>query len=283
VRALLIHEFSPFTVQALLYAKRKHLPVVVSSEVGRGNASFFGRRTRWWHAFWGKFTDGVVACCPAAHEPLSGRKVPTVAAYHAVDSRLYLPAERGAPPGQDEVVTFAYLGQMIHRKGLDLWLRAAARLKSGGTSNFRLLFIGGGDRTWVETIVSQLGLGPEVEFTGFLSGAAIRETLGAADVFVLPTRQDTYAAVVHEAACLGLPLLISRHAGAAQALVEPGENGLVVDPEDTGEFAIALKQLMDPGVRAPMRAASRRIGESHSAHLRGAALWAWMKENQFVS
>lgn len=279
VRGILIHEFSPFTLQALLYARWHRIPVCVSTEVGRGNAHFFGPRTRWWHALWGRFIQGVVACCPAAHEPLSRKQVPTVSTYHAVDSRLYVPVphEGGAR------VTFAYLGQMIRRKGLDLLLQAAARLRENGVENFRLLLIGGGDTGWLHELIGSLGLQDHVAFTGFLSGAAIREALAGSDVFVLPTRQDTYAAVVHEAACLGLPLLISRHAGAAQALVRPGQNGLVFDPEDIASFAAKMQTLLPARVRDPMRKVSRAVGEEHSAHVRGAALWHWMVDHALVT
>lgn len=275
VRAVLVHEFSPFTLQALLYAKLNRLPVVVSTEVGRSNRQFFHARTRLWHGFWSRFVDGVAACCPAAHEPVSGRRVPTIATYHAVDSRLYAPIAKVRDA--HEPVVFAYLGQLIRRKGLDLLLAAAAQLKQDGHTNFRLRFIGGGDEAWLRGSIAQSQLESYCELTGFLTGTAIREALGTADVFVLPTRQDTYAAVVHEAACLGLPLLVSRHAGAAAALVREGLNGLVVTPEDTADFSARMLEMLDPSKREPMRLASRAIGEAHSAHVRGAALWHFMK------
>jgi glycosyltransferase involved in cell wall biosynthesis len=274
VRAVLIHEFSPFTLQGLIYAKYKRVPVVVSTEVGRRNAHYFHARTRWWHGFWSKLVDGVVACCPAAHESLSSGHVPTFSAYHAVDSRLYLPMERMR--ASSEPVVFAYLGQLIKRKGLDLFLAAAKQLQAGGVSNFKLRFIGGGDESWLRQTIAQHGLESNCELTGFLTGEAIRHAVGSADVFVLPTRQDTYAAVVHEAACLGLPLLISKHAGAAEALVVEGENGFTFDPDDATGTAALLMKLMREDVRAPMRAAARATGEEFSAHVRGAELWRWM-------
>lgn len=274
IRALLIHEYSPFTLQGLIYAKLKGLPVVTSTEVGRRNASFFSKRTRLWHAFWGRWVDGIAACCPAAHEPLSGKRVPTFSVYHGVDSRLYTPAVHLRQP-QDPVV-FAYAGQLIHRKGLDLFLRAAAELKARGVNGFKLRFIGGGNTAWLDRQIHEVGLENHVECAGFLSGAALRGAMQSADVFVLPTRQDTYGAVVHEAACLGLPLLVSRHAGAAEALVQERRNGFVVDPEDAGAFADCMWRLLDNTVRTEMAPASRQIGEEHSAHLRGKALWEWM-------
>ncbi|HYF36532.1 MAG TPA: hypothetical protein VD994_14655, partial [Prosthecobacter sp.] len=50
-----VHEFSPFTVSGLLYAKYRSLPVVVSTEVGRANAHFFPWPVRLWHQHWGHF------------------------------------------------------------------------------------------------------------------------------------------------------------------------------------------------------------------------------------
>ncbi len=271
IRGVLIHEFSPFTLQGLIFARWQRLPVVVSTEVGRSNAHFFNARTRMWHGWWGRFVQGIAACCPAAHEPISGKQVPTVATYHAMDSRIYqpLPSSRVS----SDPVVFAYLGQLIPRKGLDLWLEAARQLRDSGQRNFKLRFIGGGDDSWLRGCIAQCGLEDQCELTGFLSGPAIQQALGTADVFVLPTRQDTYAAVVHEAACLGLPLLVSCHAGAAEALVKDGVNGFIFDPENRAEFTQRMWQLMNASVRTTMRPLARSAGEIHSAHMRGAALW----------
>lgn len=278
IRAVWIHEYSPYTLEALFYARTRHIPLVVSSEVGRRNRSFYNFTTRLWHTFWGRFADGIVACSPAAREPLSGGARPMVAAYHAVDSRVYFTERKTACAGSP--VIFAFLGQLIHRKGIDLLLKAAACLRDEGMDGFRIRIIGGGDEAWVRGWIIRLRLEDKVELTGFLSGPAIRDALGSADVFVLPTRQDSYAAVVHEAACMGLPLLISKHAGAAEALVEDGGNGFILDPEDIDNFAAQMRRVLDPELRTKMGTLSRSIGEHFSAHERGKALWQWL-QSQF--
>lgn len=273
-RAVLAQEYGPMAVGAIWFAWRRRIPVVVLTEVGRRNAHFFSVRTRLWHAFWSRWIDGIVAACPAAHEPPGGRWLPAMAAYHAVDSRLYRPLPKyGAGP-----VVFAYVGQLIPRKGLDLWLEAAKLLSAGGRKDFRLRLIGGGDDAWLRAAVAAAGLESQVEWCGFLSGAALREALGTSDVFVLPSRRDTYAAVAHEAACLGLPLLLSRHAGAAEAMVREGENGFVIDPENATTFAQHMRLMMESALRERMAAAARAMGERMSAHRRGAHLWEWMRQ-----
>jgi glycosyltransferase involved in cell wall biosynthesis len=274
-RLIVIQEYSPFSLGALRFARKRRIPVVVLTEVGRRNRHFFSRRAQGWHAFWSRFVDGIAAACPAAHEPLSGGFLPSVATYHAMDARSFepLPRKHTGP------VTFAYLGQLIPRKGLDLWLEAARLLLAAGHGNFKLRIIGGGDENWVRGLAQAAGLADKMEWRGFLSGAALREALGTSDVFVLPTRQDTYAAVVHEAACLGLPLLVSGHAGAAEALVRDGENGFVVNPADARDFAQRMRFLLDARLRARLGAVSREVAEEFSAHRRGAALSHWMEEH----
>ena len=275
IRVVLIHEYAPYTLQALVFAKWRRIPVVVSSEIGLRNARYFSLISRLWHSFWGRFADGIVACSPSAREPLSGGTRPMIETYHALDSRIYVPI-RGMRVAGSPVV-FAYLGQLIHRKGIDLFLKAATRLRDEGAGEFRLRLIGGGDELWVRGCIRELRLEAMVELTGFLSGPAIRDALGSADVFVLPTRQDTYAAVVHEAACLGLPLLVSQHAGAAEALVREGQSGFAFEPENTDEFTALMRRLLQPELRKAMGAVARSTAESLSAHVRGRALWQWME------
>ena len=274
IRAIIAHEYSLYAVQALIYAKLHRIPAIIYTDLGCRNGHFFPWRTRLWHRLWGRLADGIIAGSPAAHQPLSRCATPSFSAYHAVDSRIYVPKERVTSP--DDPIVFAYLGQLIFRKGLDLFLRAAASLRAQTSQQFCVRLIGGGDLNWVVRLVAEMNLESHVELTGFLSGAAIREALGSADVFVLPTREDTYAAVVHEAACLSLPLLVSKHAGAAEALVHEGRNGFVFDPDNLDQFVDRLMRLLNATTREEMGVASRLIGETHSAHHRGKALWEWM-------
>lgn len=275
-----IHEYSPYTLTGLVYAKWQRIPVVVSSEIGRDNAACFRWTVRLWHRFWGHFVDGFIACCPAARRPLATTSAPCIDAFHAVDSRVFAPAVH---PPSNSAVTFVFLGHLIPRKGLDLLFAAAARLKVQTQLPFRLRVIGGGDTAALRQAAAQEGVAENLELTGFLSGEALREAVRSSDVFVLPTRQDTYAAVVHEAACLGLPLLVSKYAGAAEALIGGTRSGFIIDPFDADDFARHMLALFDGPTRAIMRTAARQRADELSAHQRGPALWQWMEQNSFAA
>jgi glycosyltransferase involved in cell wall biosynthesis len=274
-----IHEFSPYTLMGIFYAKWTGVPVVVSTEVGCANASFFPLLVRAWHGFWGHFVDGIIACSPAAHLPLCGEKLPLIAAYHAIDSRTFVPKSVKPEP---IITTFVFVGHLVHRKGIDLLLDASLQLRQRGVTQFKILFIGRDKDGWAEKETQRRGLDQIVDFKGFLSGDALRQAICEADVFVLPTRQDTYAAVVHEAACLGMPLLISRHAGACMALVEEAVSGFSFLPEDTDEFAAAMERMLSFETRLILSRGARLIGEKNSSHIRGPALRAWFMENYGV-
>ncbi len=271
VRGVIVHELTPYTLTALLYAKLRGLPVALLSEVGSGNTHQYPRHVKWWHGFWGWWVDAIIAACPAARVPVCGRALPVFETFHAVDSRLFQPMPK--PSFKDGQVVFVCSGQLIPRKGLDLLFKAAAQLRKQRGEDFRLRLVGGGDESWARDMAAREGVTDLVEWSGFLSRENMIVAIASADVFVLPSRSDSYAVVVQEAACLGLPLLVSKHAGAAEAVVREGVNGHIIDPEDTANFAAAMECLLDASTRARYGAAARARGEALSSPQRGAALW----------
>lgn len=271
-----VHEYSPYTLGALLWAKWRGKPVVVSSEIGRANQHYFPSHIRLWHRFWAHLADGIIACTPAALQPLCNDARPIVAAFHAADSRHLCPLTSQSPQRR---LTIVQTGSILPRKGADLLLQALLMLKQSGVSDWVLRLAGHDAEGWGQSWINRYQLQSQVQITGHLDGEALWSAFGNADVFTLATRQDTYAAVVHEAACLGLPLIISRHAGAAQALVEDGINGWIIDPENPHEYAAKLFTLFDSELRLRMSRASRQTAEHFSAHVRAPAVLRWMQYN----
>jgi glycosyltransferase involved in cell wall biosynthesis len=272
------HEYSPYTLTGILFAKTRRIPVVVSSDVGRGNRDSFPWIVRMWHRLWGHLADGVIACTPSARQPLCETSAPFVEAYHAADSRVFVPAASGHAQ-KNGTTHFVFVGRVIPVKGIDLLLSAAARLKTLGRTQWDLRLIGSDDDGYGAALIDQFGLRNEVRITGFKEGEALRREFSEGDAFVIATRQDTYAAVVHEAACLGLPLIVSQHAGAAEALVREGVNGFKIDPTDVDLFADRMAVMCDRQTREPLARESRKTGELFSAHRRGPAVWEWMQQS----
>jgi len=72
-----------------------------------------------------------------------------------------------------------------------------------------------------------------------------------ADVFILPTLSDGYALTQLEALSYGLPVIASRHCGAA---VTHGENGWILDDLEPATIATAIRLAIaerPPSTRPP--------------------------------
>lgn len=131
-------------------------------------------------------------------------------------------------------------------------MAASRELKTRGVKNWQVVLVGADPDGWAASLVKENGLNDCVRLTGQSESEGVQQELRQADVFVLPSREDTYAAVVHEAACLCLPLLVSKYAGASEALVEDGVNGYRLDPKNITEFADKLEMLCAPDLRQRM-------------------------------
>jgi glycosyltransferase involved in cell wall biosynthesis len=87
----------------------------------------------------------------------------------------------------------------------------------------------------------------------------------AADAFVLPTPYDSFGLVVTEAMACGLPVIVSREAGAAE-LIRHHENGLLLqDYASVDELTSHMRFLLsDPERASEIGAAARRSVEGMS-------------------
>jgi UDP-glucose:(heptosyl)LPS alpha-1,3-glucosyltransferase len=138
----------------------------------------------------------------------------------------------------DKVIVF--VANELHRKGFATLLRAWANIQK---PNERLLVVGRASPAAFVAEIAALGLTNRVHFAG--SADDVAQYYSAADVFALPTQYEPWGLVIVEALACGLPVLTSRLAGAASAVIE-GKTGLLLDePTDVCETAAKLRRLLD--------------------------------------
>jgi glycosyltransferase involved in cell wall biosynthesis len=125
---------------------------------------------------------------------------------------------------ESEPFTFLFAGYAGQRKGTDLLLSSSARLAQDGY-NHRVQFAGDAD----DSLFAKTDA--PVERLGYLNREELVAAFRRADVLVLPSRHDSFGRVVVEAMVTGLPVLLSEHVGAKEAVTE-GETGWVVPAED---------------------------------------------------
>lgn len=113
------------------------------------------------------------------------------------------------------------IGQFIPRKGFDVLMEAA----KGLPSNVGIYIIGG--EPTEEYVQLQKNL-PHVHFIGFQKKEELKQYYLAADLFVLPTREDIWGLVINEAMAFGLPVITTERCVAGLELVENGVNGFII-------------------------------------------------------
>lgn len=83
-----------------------------------------------------------------------------------------------------------------------------------------------------------------LRYAGRLSGDEVLEAYCAADVFLLPSREEPWGLVINEAMAVGLPVVITDRVGCADDIVRHEETGLIV-PSSPELIADAVLRLVD--------------------------------------
>lgn len=155
---------------------------------------------------------------------------------------------------------FLFVGQVIPRKGLVSLLRACALLQARGYEKYTLQIIGNGpQQSELEDFCREHALTDRIQWVGWVPFDRIGTYFKNADVFVLPTMEDTWGVVTLEAMLLGKPILCSTGAGTAE-LVASGENGYTFAPDDTEKLAELMQRFLDdPSLILAMGEKSQQI------------------------
>jgi glycosyltransferase involved in cell wall biosynthesis len=104
----------------------------------------------------------------------------------------------------------------------------------------------------------------KVSFLGALPPARVPAEMQDAAILVQPSLYETFGMPPVEAMACGLPVVASRAGGLAEIVVD-GETGLLVEPENPGQLAEALIELLENPARArAMGMAGRRRAELFS-------------------
>lgn len=168
-------------------------------------------------------------------------------------------ATEPAPPAghklMEDAVRISFLGQLGHRKGSGDLLQALARMKH--VQGWSATLAGDGAIAETRQQVQELGLS-NVAVPGWMSTAQREALLAETDLLVLPSYAENLPMVILEAFAHGIPV-ITTPVGAIPEVVEPGRNGLLVDPGHVAGLAEAIAQLIDdPSLRRQMGDAARQ-------------------------
>jgi glycogen(starch) synthase len=141
------------------------------------------------------------------------------------------------------------LGRVVEKKGFDLLLDAFKRIAPRYPDLGLVIGGSGPARDDLARAAAAAGLSNRVALPGTLSRAHVAWAMGAAAVFVLPSRIEPFGIVVVEALRAGCPTIVSTRGGATE-IVRDGVDGLLVDPYDAAALAGAIERLLSDATLA---------------------------------
>lgn len=109
-------------------------------------------------------------------------------------------------------------------------------------SHVRLVIGGSGpSRSTLQSEILKLNAQQRISLLGRLSRSEVKNALVSSDVFVLPSKVETFGVVLIEALALGKPI-ISTFSGGPEDIVSPN-NGILVPPDDDTALSMALQTM----------------------------------------
>jgi glycosyltransferase involved in cell wall biosynthesis len=239
---------------SLIFANRGKHPYPVISLVHHLRCSEL--RPKWQNAFYRvverkylRSVDGFIFNSSTTEKEvykLVKNRKPGIIAYPPTD-------QFGEPTSEEEIVHRAqthpfrilFLGNVIERKGLHTLLEAV----SGQRSDVRVDVIGSlaSDPPYVKRLrqlIERNHLASFVFLHGALDRTSLAEKLRQAHVLVVPSSYEGFGIVYLEGMGFGLPA-IGTTAGAAGEIIEDGQTGYLVGPNDSTSLAARLQSLAE--------------------------------------
>ncbi len=283
-----VHTLTDGLYGAWLYARLRRAPLIFEMTLLGDDDPMSVRANRArpralrWRMF--RSCDGYVAMSRAFLDPYRRASLPgdrlrlipqgvDVARFRAGDQRHRLQIRRQLDL-EDDAPLVVFVGSLVHRKGIDVLLRAWCTIQANRPTA-RLLLVGPdafdpGDpnRELLQRCLKELpsAAGARVHRLGVREDT--EAIVGASDVFVLPTRREGFGSAIIEAMACSLPCVVTELPGitdfifaspaAADLQADPETDGVVVAQENADELATAVCGLLaDPALRRSVGDAAR--------------------------
>ena len=164
------------------------------------------------------------------------------------------------PMGEAPPFLIAFVGQVIHRKGVDLLLQA---LETVADLPWRFEVAGAGPlESSLRARADSAGFAGRITWRGSLPNREIGGLLASCDLLVLPSRFDGWGVVVNEALAAGTPVVCSDACGAADLLATTTMGSVF----RSGSAAALSRAIRERIVAGPPNADARCSIRSHAKH-----------------
>lgn len=153
---------------------------------------------------------------------------------------------------KDGVLNIGSIKSLEAIYGIDILVRAFANVyerakKSKLGFELGLILVGKGSQMpLIQSMARSLGIEKCTSFRGSLIHSSVPKVLGEMDIFVAPSRSESFGVALVEASACGIPVVATRVGGIPE-VVENGVTGLTIDTEGVDELTEVLWRLIKDG------------------------------------
>jgi glycosyltransferase involved in cell wall biosynthesis len=142
--------------------------------------------------------------------------------------------------GLDESSMVLFVGRLLALKNIHVLINAFIRLPKDLAG--QLVIIGDGpEKKRLMGLCHKLAHTERVKFPGFISPHELVRWYCAADLFVLPSSDETWGVVVLESLACGTPVIVSDMVGSGPDVINTPEVGSIVPANDVASLARAME------------------------------------------
>ena len=210
------------------------------------------------------FSDGIVFESAYAQRVYRERIGPGPAPERIIPNGLQ-PSDFFTPSQSDSASDVLFVGELRDLKGVDVLLRALARLAPKRPASATIVGAGP-DAEKFKAQAAALGLDSLVRFTGALPA---REAFELGRIMTVPSRAESFPYIVLEAAAAGLPLIATSVGGIPEIVA--GTDTALIAPGDDAVLAEAIAAALDDPDAARARAARLKANVHDKFNVAGMA------------
>lgn len=184
--------------------------------------------------------------------------------FNGVDTNFYQPSRRTIEERKKDFIVLC-ASRLSKRKGIKYAVSGFAKI-AGRYPQMKMIIAGGEGNAMDElkTQVSDLGMDDKIKFFGHYTREQSPKIYNDADVFVMPSLNEGMSNNLLEALASGMPVLMTP-VGGAEELVTDGENGFLIETENSDVIADKLEYLIENLDRVDeMGRVSRELAEQMS-------------------
>lgn len=153
-----------------------------------------------------------------------------------IHNLLSCDADSFRPISTERKKRFIYVGRLSEEKGISTLVEAFQIYQNELNGSWEMLCVGAGG--YARERMNHSGL----KLVAFSDSAAVASLMAESSVFVMPSVRDFSPVAVHEAVCMGLPIILSEGVGNNDCYAVQNYNAMIFPVRDSSALARCFKR-----------------------------------------